>query len=111
MKAVQDLKVGMVGGLEYQELVTEIMGVHDHLYAVVEDLTDAAYEAAKGKLHRLVAPPATLEEAIKEVKTSASKQQLQAAGRVHARSGAAWQPEIGRARHRRHHGGAARASA
>ena len=65
MKAVQDLKVGMVGGLEYQELVTEIMGVHDHLYAGVKDLIDAAYEAAQGKIHRLVAPPSG-----KEVKTS-----------------------------------------
>ena len=78
VNAVQELKDGMVGGLEYQELVTEIMGVQDHLYAGVEDLLDAAYEAAQGKLHRLVAPPTTLEEAMKEVKASAGKQQLQA---------------------------------
>ena len=76
VNAAQALKQGMVEGLEFQEISTEIKIAHEHLLGGIHDMLDAAYEAAQGRIHRLIAPPETLRDMVTEVMTQANEKNL-----------------------------------
>lgn len=75
-KTMGKLRDGGAADMEFMELSVEIQLGFEHLNAGLREMVEAAFQAAQGEVHRVLAPAAVLEEIKSHVYTTGSQKKL-----------------------------------